>query len=294
MKYLMGFCGLSLAALLIYFFSATLVTADDATVKIYSARGIVEQIAADRHQAIIKHEAIPGYMMGMTMDFSVKNTNELKAIVPDDEITFKLVVGEKDSWIESVQFVSHHINTTTNKTVNIPAADFDLKPGDLLPDGELTSEAGKPIRFSDFRGRVVAFTFFFTRCPLPDFCPRMDRNFSDARQLLLNNPYAPTNWQFLSISFDPSFDTPEILSNYAQLYRNDNAGRWLFAAASTNVLATIAPRLDLIVMHEGASISHNLRTVVLDPQGRIARQFDGNNWTPQALAEAMLQAATKK
>jgi protein SCO1/2 len=282
---------LSVGLLVVMFNCSTLAAP---VAKSYSARGVVQQIAADRQQATIKHEAIPGYMMGMTMDFSVKNTNELKAISPGDEITFKLVVGETNSWIENVQFVSHHVNTATNKTVVIPDADFDLKPGDQLPDGELMSEDGKVIHFSDFRGRAVAFTFFFTRCPLPDFCPRMDRNFAAARQLLLSNPYAPTNWQFLSISFDPDFDRPEILSSYAKLYRNDDAGRWLFAAASTNVLATIAPRLDLIVMRAGVSISHNLRTVVLDPQGRIARQFDGNRWTPQQLAEAMLQAAAKK
>ncbi|HEY4416327.1 MAG TPA: SCO family protein [Verrucomicrobiae bacterium] len=294
MKYLMGICGLLLAALLVYSTFAAPDKAAGSTAKMFSARGIVQQIAADRQQATIKHEAIPGYMMAMTMDFPVKDTNELNRIAPGDEITFKLVVNETNDWIERIQFVSHHIGAVTNKTVVIPTADFDLKPGDLLPDGELTSETGQVVHFSDYRGKVLAFTFFFTRCPLPDFCPLMDRNFSNARQLLLNNPYAPTNWQFLSISFDPAFDTPEALANYARLYRNDDAGHWLFAAASTNVLANIAPRLDLVVMHEGLSISHNLRTVVLDPQGRIAKQFDGNKWTPQQLADAMREAAGKK
>jgi protein SCO1/2 len=293
MKYLIGFGGLLLAIFLVSCRPAAPETPADPAAKKYDARGIVQQITADRHQATIKHEAIPGYMMAMTMDFAVQNTNELKGIAPGDEITFKLVVNEKDSWIENLQFISHHITTAANKTVVIPGGDFDLKPGDLLPDGEMISEDGKTIHFSDFRGNVVAFTFFFTRCPLPDFCPRMDRNFSDARQLLLTNVNAPTNWQFLSISFDPDFDAPEILSNYAKLYRNDAAGKWLFVAASTNVLANIAPRLDLIVMHEGPSISHNLRTVVLDPQGRIAQQFDGNKWAPQELADAMVKAANK-
>jgi protein SCO1 len=119
----------------------------------------------------------------------------------------------------------------------------------------------------------------------------MSKDFAETRQLLLKTSAAPTNWQFLSISFDPEFDQPSVLSSYADFFRAGNADRWIFAAAPSNTLAELAPRLDLIVMHDGANISHNLRTVVLDPQGRIAQQFDGNEWTPQELADAILQAA---
>jgi protein SCO1/2 len=110
--------------------------------------------------------------------------------------------------------------------------------------------------------------------------------------LILATPNAPTNWQFLSISFDPDFDTPEVLSNYGSVYRGDDADRWLFASASTRTLANLAPNLDLMIMRDGENImAHGLRTVVLDPQGRIFRQLDGNKWTPQELADAILEAA---
>jgi protein SCO1/2 len=138
---------------------------------------------------------------------------------------------------------------------------------------------------------VVAFTFFFTSCPLPDYCPRMNQDFAATRALLRAAPQAPTNWQFLSISFDPGFDTPEILSGYARLYRGADTNQWLFAALPTNTLDAIAPRLNLMILRAGGGISHNLRTVVLDPQGRIYQLFDGNEWTPRQLADAMLAAA---
>jgi protein SCO1/2 len=169
-----------------------------------------------------------------------------------------------------------------------------LKPGDMLPDGELVTEDERHIHFSDFRGRAVAFTFFFTRCPLPNYCPLMNRNFDQARALLLSETNAPTNWQFLSISFDPEFDTSQVLSEYAGEFRGTNAAHWLFAGATTNTLARLAPRLGLMVMRQGNSLSHNLRTVVLDPQGRICRQFNGNQWTAQQLADALLEAAGQK
>ena len=265
--------------------------APDAGVKFYPAHGLVQQVAADQRSVTIHHQSIPGCMMEMTMDFSVKNTNDLAGISAGDEVDFTLAVGENKSWIMNLQLVAHHIAVVTNNTFVFHADSLELKPGDQLPDGTLRTETGKIIQLSDFRGQAVAFTFFFTRCPLPDFCPRMNRNFEEARQSLLANPNAPTNWEFLSISFDPDFDRPAVLANYASLYRGDDTRHWLFAAASTSTLTNLAPRLDLMVLRQGANISHNLRTVVLDPQGRIARQFDGNSWTPQQLADALLNAA---
>jgi protein SCO1/2 len=261
-----------------------------AQVKFYAAHGVIRQIAADRHSATIQHEAIAGYMPAMTMEFSVKDTNELNGIAPADEITFKLAVGESEDWIEAIRFESHRIEDVTNGVVMVHETTPELKAGDLLPDCELTDENGDRIRFSDFRGRALAFTFFFTRCPLPDYCPRMCKNFAETRQLLLNMPDAPTNWQFLSISFDPDFDRPEMLAGYAKFFRDNNPYRWRFAAASTNAIARLAPQLDLMVVRDDTGISHNLRTVVLDPQGRIAHQFDGNAWSPRMLADALLSA----
>ena len=260
-------------------------------VKFYDAHGVIRQIAADRHSATIQHGAIAGYMPAMTMDFPVRDTNELNHLAPSDEITFKLAVGEKDDWIEDIRFLSHRIENVTNGVVIVHETTPELKTGDLLPDCELTDENGQSIRFSDFRGSALAFTFFFTRCPLPDYCPRMSKDFAETRQLLFNTHDAPTNWQFLTISFDPDFDQPNMLTSYAKFFRDNNPDRWRFAAASTNAIARLAPQLDLMVVRDSTGISHNLRTVVVDPQGRIAHQFDGNKWTPQMLADALLSAA---
>lgn len=272
-------------------------------IKSYAGQGVVEGIAPDRSKVTIHHHAIPGYMMEMTMAFPVKNTNELRGISPGDEITFTLDVGTNDDWVENIHRTGHLAGTLTHRPslamsmgmgMGQAAAPTELGPGDLLPDYTLTTERGTKIHISDFRGRALAFTFFFTRCPLPDYCPRMNRNFAEARRLLEADVSAPTNWQFLSISFDPGFDTPEVLSDYASLYRDHNADRWLFAAAPTNMLGDMAARLDLVVMRQGNNISHNLRTVVLDPEGRIACQLDGNGWTAEELARALKTAAAAK
>jgi len=260
-----------------------------ATNQTYAVRGVVQAVASDRRQATIKHEKIPGYMAAMTMDLSVKNTNELNGISVGDEITFNLIVTENDDWIEKIQRTGKTVAPSPVQTWRV--VESELQVGEVLPDYEFTSESGRVIRFSDFRGRAVAFTFFFTSCPLPEFCPRMNKNFLEARKILTGDTNAPANWQLLSISFDSSFDTPEILSGYGKFYRGENTDRWLFAVASTNTLISLAPKVDLNFWRENGSISHNLRTVVLDGNGKISKQFDGNDWTPEQLADAIRAAA---
>jgi protein SCO1/2 len=263
--------------------------------EIHTTRGVVREIASDGRKVVIRHEAITNYMSAMTMEFNIRDTNELAGVAVGDTITFRLTATDDTHWIDRIVRVA--APETKESATASPGARVttivELKPGDVMPDYALLAEDGRRIRFSDFRGKALAFTFFFTRCPLPDFCPRMGKNFAAARELILATANAPTNWQFLSISFDPEFDQPAVLASYANFYRAGNADRWLFAAAPTNVLAELAPRLDLMVRREtGGSISHNLRTVVLDGQGRIRRQFDGNQWTAEQLAREVVRATT--
>jgi protein SCO1/2 len=265
----------------------------NATERVFDTRGVVRALPEGGRTLVVRHEEIPGYMPRMTMELNVRNTNELHALDRDDEISFRLVATADTHWIENIKRVGRVApDDAPAAIIQTNAHLSELGPGDLLPDYELLSEDGRKIRFSDFRGHAVAFTFIFTRCPLPDYCPRMGNNFATARELVRQTPNAPTNWQFLAISFDPEFDTPARLRNYGNLYRANNPDRWLFAVASSGVLSDLAPRVDLLIAREsGGSISHNLRTVVLDPHGRVHRQFDGNQWSPEALAESLIEAA---
>lgn len=265
--------------------------AADAALEVHTVRGVVRSIAADRKTAVIRHEAIPNYMPAMTMELSVLAPVELQGIQAGDAISFRLLANEETHWIDTIRVVAATNAVPIEPTPAPRIRPPELKPGDVVPDVGLRSETGQIVRLSDFQGRAVALTFIFTRCPLPDFCPRMGRGFASARTLLLNDSQAPTNWQFLSISFDADYDQPEVLARYAKNYRGDTADRWLYAAAGTNALAELAPRLDLMVNREGGGFAHNLRTVVLDTRGRLFRQFDGNQWSGKDLAEALRRAA---
>lgn len=121
----------------------------------------------------------------------------------------------------------------------------------------------------------------------------MLKQFRSARNQLLSDSNAPTNWMFLSLSFDYETDSPEILRKHAVGYRGSEVGRWMFGAADTNAMAILIPSVQLMVAREAESFSHNLRTVVLDTHGKLYRRFDGNEWTPAQLAQAMREASSR-
>ena len=258
--------------------------------KTYSCSGVIRHVNLSQGLITIHHKEIPNFMAEMTMDFSVRNTNELTSVSPGQEISFKLLVLPDNAWIEGICVVGISKEPLSDQSIHPPENGFELKPGDPWPDAELLAEDGRSIHFSDFRGQAVAFNFFFLRCPLPNYCPLLNRNFAEARKLLSSTSDNRTNYSFLSISFDPEVDTPKNLSAYARTYREGDARDWLFAAAPYPTLAALPAELGLVVKRQGGSITHNLRTVVLDPQGRVYRQFDGNNWTAQELANAMKEA----
>ena len=264
--------------------------AAEGLVKTYPVQGVVEKFASGHHQLTIHHQTIPGYMMEMTMDFPVKYPEELADITVGDKVTFTLNVGTETEWIDHIHKVGHPGNSPSSDAA--PPTDLisKLKPGDKLPDGDFIAEDGRTLHFSDFRGKVVAFTFFFTRCPIPDYCPLMNRNFEKTREKLLSSNVDPSKWQLLSLSFDGNFDHPEVLAAYAKGYRHDHPDHWLFGTASHKTLAEIGAPLGLMIMNQGGGLAHNLRTVVIDPQGRIFHQFNDNSWTPSQLADVMQEA----
>lgn len=264
----------------------------------FEVKGTVEETLPERNQVRIAHERIPGYMEAMTMIFEVKDTNELAGIEARDIVSFRMVVTADDGWIENVK----KIGQAPPRTNPAPAAETtrivkdvaELAVGDRLPNYTLTNQFGQTIHTDDYRGRALAFTFIFTRCPFPVYCPRMSTNFSQTLQQLKSRPDAPTNWHLLTISFDPGHDTPAVLKAYAERYQYDPA-RWTLATGSLMEISALGDHFGLLFWRpdpaEEGNLSHNMRTVVLDPQGRVAAVFADEKWTPAELVAAIIKAA---
>ena len=273
----------------------------EGTITNYSARGIIQAVHPERRSVVIKHEDVPGYMPAMTMPFEVRDTNELRDLVPGLTVEFRLRVTDRDGWIDQVRKVVPVAVAPLPAASNAPSAihllpDVPvLKAGDPLPDYRFTNQLGRAFHLSDFRGDAYAFTFIFTRCPFPNFCPRMTDNLAQAQRALKAAPGGPGHWRLLSLTIDPEYDTPEVLGAYGRRFKAD-PDRWWQASADYDTLERIAGHFGQYFARNAtvAGQNHNLRTVVVDGTGRVHQVFQGNEWTVDELVQSVLTASAKR
>ncbi len=262
----------------------------------YQAKGVVQEVRAEARSVVIKHEEVPNYMAAMTMPFDVKSADELRDLQPGDAVSFRIVVAGDDAWIDQIKKLSAAPKLSElpqNGQFRVTRDVEPLKVGDLLPNYHFTNQLGQAVSTAQFKGQALAFTFFFIRCPYPTFCPLMSKNFSDTQRKLLALTNGPTNWHLLSVSFDPEFDSPEALKSYARPY-NCDPKHWDFVTSDLVEITALADQVGENFWHEGPSITHNLRTVVVDAQGRIQKIIPENKWTSDELVAEILKAAAAK
>jgi protein SCO1 len=263
-----------------------------ATVRVFSGRGIVEEITPRDHLIVIRHEVIANYMAAMTMPFQIKDTNELAGLQRGSQIDFELHVAENESWVAKI--VPRGIVVlpplSSNPVAPVPLANYADPKYELLRY-KFTNELGQPVSLGDFPGQALAITFFYTRCPLPDYCPRLSKNFSSASQKLEAMPDAPTNWHFLSISFDPDFDSPPTLQAYGRFYQYDPA-HWSFLTGPKEKIGELAQRAGVTLQNRDGVINHNFRTLIIDATGRLQMVFPtSGDLSDQIVAEIIKAAA---
>jgi protein SCO1/2 len=201
--------------------------------KSFRVRGVVRDIKRDAGSVVIAHEAIPVYMPAMTMPFDVSKRSLLAGVQPGDPVMFQLRVTEEAGWIDEIQrlgvapaglVLAGNVAPPGPSAPPVPTlapvAGPTATAGDplapvaslALPDLQsFTNELGRPVLTEDFRGKALGITFIFTRCPIPNYCPRLTKNFQEACDLLSARRDGPTNWHFLSVTMDPDHDTPGVL-----------------------------------------------------------------------------------
>jgi len=263
------------------------------TTNIYEVKGVVTEIRPNGTTAIIRHEEIPGYMKAMTMPLSVKEASDLAGVKAGDTITFRMLVTEDDGWIDQVHVLENAgmppaPAPTTRLVRNVEV----LKLGDTLPNYPFVNELGKDIKTDEFRGKAVALTFMFTRCPFPNFCPRLTTNFKRTYEKMVADAAAPKNWHLLSLSFDVQLDTPPVLRAYAQRAHYDPE-KWSFLTGALIEVDDIGERFGLTFSREDGTFNfnHNMRTVVIDTRGRVYDVFIGNEWKVDDLVAKLKEAA---
>jgi protein SCO1/2 len=252
----------------------------------YPVTGIILKVDRPHRSFDASCAAIPGYMEAMAMPYSVLNEHQLEGLKPGAYVDFTLVVEKKRSYAEGIRI--HHYQTDEREPLLarrlqlLEPPHATVKPGDAVPDFTLIDQTGRRVALSQSAGKVVAVTFIYTTCPLPDYCFRLSNNFGQLNKRFTGR--MGRDLVLLSISFDPVHDQPNVLAKYASTWKADPES-WHFLTGPLDEVKTITRQFGLNFWPDEAYLTHSLHTLVIDRRGRLAADFEGNQFTARQLGD---------
>lgn len=228
-------------------------------------------------------------MPSMTMPFVARDPKQIADLKTGDAISFRMVVTKKDFWIENVKKIRREEVTIAEPKRTSPVSvdgDARLREGDEMPAFSLTNQNGERTSLDTFRGQPFVLTFVFTRCPVPNFCPRMSNNFEELQTAIKGGSGTLATTRLLGVTLDPAYDTPKVLSDYAA-YHHADPRIWTFATGDEKDIDSLTRGFSVYRQTEGGTISHGLATALINPDGRIQRIWRGNAWTPAEVIQVV-------
>jgi protein SCO1 len=254
-------------------------------VKRYHLVGKVVSIDQQHATLNVDGQEIPGFMAAMTMPYPVRDAKSLASLSPGDEITADVVVASDGTYLENI-VVTKKAPPGTAKPSG--ASLHEPMPGENVPDFAMIDQDGRQIHLRSFRGDVVLVTFIYTRCPFPDFCPLVSRNFARIYGQLRTGALPDARRvRLLTLSFDSKNDTPAVLKKYAHSFDQITGGhpfdRWDFATVPARELPAVANFFGLYYSFSGDVITHSLSTTVINPDGTVYKWYEDNDWKPADL-----------
>ena len=270
----------------------------DSNLKTFPIRGRVVSVDPAGREVVLDHDAVPGFMEAMTMPYLLNTPQAAGELHPGDTITARLTVRKDSDGNYHDAALDRIVTVGMAKPDYLPAKQYHIPTmGDVVPDFKLLDQSGKQIDLAQFRGKALLVTFIYTRCPLGDFCPKMSRNFAEINSTLEQDKSLVTKTDLLSISFDPVYDTPGVLKSYGAAYTGkytqETFVHWQFAAPSKEELPKVEQYFNVGVTGANATLTHSLSTVLIDPAGKIASWYPGNDWKPSEVVAQMRQVAAK-
>jgi protein SCO1/2 len=253
--------------------------------KVYHLHGKVLSIDQANNSLMIDGDEIPGFMGAMAMPYPVRNKDEMTKVKPGDEITADIIIpqGDDSPYIQNIVVVKKSAGAPSPTA----STDHEPQPGDAVPDFALIDQNGKRIHLSSYHGDALLITFIYTRCPFPDFCPLVSRNFAKIYADTKANPELSSHMRLLSVSFDPDHDTPAVLRQYAQTFNGTTGGnpygRWEFAVIPKDELQKVTGFFGVTVARNDGTLVHSMSTSVITPEGKIYSWREDTDWKPEDL-----------
>lgn len=258
----------------------------------YPVSGLMLKIDRPHRRFVASCQAIPNYMEAMVMPIPVHDVRLLDGLQPGTMVDFTLVVTGSDAYAENLKV--HHFQSTEREPLearrlqlleNFNRTDsrtHELAVGESVPDFTLTDQVGRPVRLAQLAGKVVVAAFVYTSCPLPDYCFRLSNNLGRLQKRFVDR--LGRDLVLLSITIDPVRDTPEVLKKYATTWKA-NANSWHFLTGPEADVKAVSRRFGVNFWPDEGALTHSLHTVVIDRQGKLAANFEGNEFTAEQLGD---------
>lgn len=166
-------------------------------------------------------------------------------------------------------------------------------PGQPIPDFELKDQTGKTISLDDLKGKIWIAGFVYSRCH--STCPIVSATMAALRDRL------PADVELVSFSVDPRHDTPEILSQYAKLYKADPA-RWHFLTGDRETIHRVIREGFQVAVEENTDprtiprdlVIHSNRIAIVDRKGVARFSYDCQDSEPiERIADAVERVRKK-
>jgi protein SCO1 len=259
-------------------------------IKTYKLTGKIVSVDKSALTAMIDTDEIKDFMEPMTMSYKVKDAKELDGLAAGDTISADLEKQDEDYWLQNIK--------VTKKSTGTPPAKSEFhmpSPGEPVPDFKLVNQSDRQVSLARYRGRTLIVTFIYTRCPFPDFCPRVSEKFAEINRDMSSQPALFAKIHLLSVSFDPGYDTPKVLTDFGRKWAGAQPGifnHWEFAAVTAGDLPAMAKFFGLTVIPEKDDIiTHSLSTAVIGPDGKIYRWYHGSDWQATDVLKDAVAAA---
>jgi len=266
----------------------------------YDAKGLVLKVDRARSSLLISIDNIPNFMEPMTMSLAVRNSQELEGLDVGSMIEFTLVADRNSPYIEKVRI--HRYESVEQDplaarrlkllagAVDASTAPQDLPLGVRVPDFSLIDQNRQNVTLSQFSGKVVAITFTYTHCALPNFCFRISNSFRHLQQRFVDQ--MGRDLILLTISFDPAHDTPEIMAQYGKTW-NADAQSWRLLTGPPAKVQKLCNQFGISFWPDEGLMIHSLHTFIVDRDGTLLANLEGNEFTADQLGDLVQTALAR-
>jgi len=266
-------------------FSAALAGADS-----ISGSGIVLKTDTGGGTVTVSCDAVPGVADAKVKTFRVRDRLNVASLHPGDNISFAILSSGHEALIDKIEvhpFVAVENDPSQARRMRIIAKGPKgllqvVRAGQEFPDFTLVDQQSQRVRLQEFRGKVVAISFMYTRCALPNFCYRLSNNLGRLQNRFRQR--LGRDLVLLTITFDPVHDRPEQLALYAKNWKADPKG-WHFLTGTEQAIREVCDRADVDYYTDEGLLSHSLHTLVIDREGKLVTNLEGNNFSEQQLGD---------